>query len=200
MTEPPKRSRGRPKGSGKDDSALLSAVADLVLIDAIKPTTAMKRLIRQGIEKKTILDSERAATLRRLQEKWKESPETLKAQAQARLDAKKEKEEQERRQRRSSGRRISHDNMRDTWGGVLGQSLNQFALGPKIPDWMLAATTCNPAETYDLQKSAWQKMAEAEDFHRKINQEDSYMKIMREQDRIYKMMTGTYDPLTGRFK
>lgn len=105
MTEPLKRSRGRPKGSGKDDSTLLAAVADLLLTESIKPTTAMKRVIRQGVQKKTILDTATASTLRRLQEKWGMHHVALSAEAQARLDARKakEKEERERQQRRSHG-------------------------------------------------------------------------------------------------
>ena len=105
MTEPLKRSRGRPKGSGKDDSALLAAVADLLLTESIKPTTAMKRLIRQGVQKKTILETATASTLRRLQEKWGMHHVAISAEAQARLDARKakEKEESERQQRRSHG-------------------------------------------------------------------------------------------------
>ena len=76
MTDMNKR-KGRPKGSEKDDSAALAAIADMILADpTLRPTTAMRRY------KKKAPPSE----IRRLQVKWKERGETLLAQAQARAE------------------------------------------------------------------------------------------------------------------
>jgi hypothetical protein len=63
-----KRSPGRPKGSGKNDSECLAEVADLLVRNPkLRPTTAMKQIIK--------MRSDRGATpetlLRRLQAKWK---------------------------------------------------------------------------------------------------------------------------------
>ena len=88
MTEPPQRPRGRPKGTGKDDSKLLAAVADRLLAVDIKPTTAMKHVIWESVQQKLIAQQSTAATLRRLQEKWAMSHETLKAEALERFKAK----------------------------------------------------------------------------------------------------------------
>ncbi|NOX94793.1 MAG: hypothetical protein GXP04_06750, partial [Alphaproteobacteria bacterium] len=53
--------RGRPKGSGIDDSDVLNRIAELILANSsLKPTTAIKKL---GIYDDSII--------RRLREKWK---------------------------------------------------------------------------------------------------------------------------------
>jgi hypothetical protein len=62
------RPRGRPPGEGKKDSPYLAQVADLVVSDSsLKPTTAMKRVMRSrndwGASDETLL--------RRWQVKWK---------------------------------------------------------------------------------------------------------------------------------
>jgi hypothetical protein len=78
---PPKRPRGRPPGTGIDDAATLTAVADtLVAHPGIKPTTAMKRTVR-GIQ---------PSHLRRLQEKWKVNSERLRTEARQRVQQRKE--------------------------------------------------------------------------------------------------------------
>lgn len=70
-----KRSRGRPRGPGKDDSPTLRKVADMLAGDPlIKPTTAMKRTLEKPDE----------TTLRRLQVKWKQSGAEYLANARAR--------------------------------------------------------------------------------------------------------------------
>jgi hypothetical protein len=72
------RRRGRPKGSGIDDAAVLGAIADtLVANDGMRPTTAMKRCVK-GIG---------ATHLRRLQVKWKLDGARLRAAALQRAEA-----------------------------------------------------------------------------------------------------------------
>jgi hypothetical protein len=69
-----KRPRGRPCGSGKNDLPQLAQVADLLLRDSsLKPTTAMKRVIR-GREDSEATD---ATLLRRWQVKWKKTGPSL---------------------------------------------------------------------------------------------------------------------------
>lgn len=80
---PHKRTRGRPPGTGLDDTKTMAAVADLVVAsenDARKvtPSGAMKLCVK-GIEDHH---------LRRLQVKWKAGSERLKAEAQERIRAK----------------------------------------------------------------------------------------------------------------
>ncbi|MBB3138949.1 hypothetical protein FHS26_006729 [Rhizobium pisi] len=78
-----KRPRGRPAGSGIDDSRFLNEVADLLLANTrLKPTTAMRRVIttRKGA---WIAHSEEAM-LRRLQDKWKAHKAVFTAEAQRR--------------------------------------------------------------------------------------------------------------------
>jgi L-rhamnose mutarotase len=65
-----KRPRGRPRGSGKNDTHQLRQVAELLIRDpSLKPTTAMKRILRSrsgwGATDETLL--------RRWQIKWKEN-------------------------------------------------------------------------------------------------------------------------------
>lgn len=84
----PRRSRGRPPGSGIDDAARLAAVADLLLANpALKPTTAMKRVVRK------IEDSD----LRRLQVKWKADGPRLQLEAEARARKRAQQAETRRR-------------------------------------------------------------------------------------------------------
>ncbi|MGA2999901.1 hypothetical protein [Bradyrhizobium sp.] len=69
MTEVTKRGRGRPAGTGKADQPHLARVADLLVADSsLKPTSAMKQVLRTGsdwgVTDETIL--------RRWQVKWKE--------------------------------------------------------------------------------------------------------------------------------
>jgi hypothetical protein len=46
MNNHDKRGRGRPIGTGKDDSSTLSRVADLIAANpALRPTTAIKRVV-----------------------------------------------------------------------------------------------------------------------------------------------------------
>jgi hypothetical protein len=75
-----KRPRGRPRGSGKNDSAELACVADLLVKEpSLSAAAAMKRVIggRQGSETPETL-------LRRLQVKWKQQKESLLAAAKER--------------------------------------------------------------------------------------------------------------------
>ena len=74
MTDDTNRPRGRPKGSGKDDSAALDRIADLLVANpTLKPTTAMKRT---GVRN--------PSDIRRLQVKWKAAREDLLAAARKR--------------------------------------------------------------------------------------------------------------------
>jgi hypothetical protein len=72
-----KKRRGRPVGSGKDDSAVLQAIAGRILQDpTLKPTAVYKRL-----------DAEWTfASVRRIQDKWRTAKVGLLAEAQARRD------------------------------------------------------------------------------------------------------------------
>lgn len=65
-----KRSRGRPPGEGKKDTPYLVQVADLMVRDpSLKPTTAMKRIMRNRTD-----GGETDETLvRRWQVKWKKN-------------------------------------------------------------------------------------------------------------------------------
>lgn len=73
-----KRSRGRPRGTGLNDSPALRKVADLLATDPVlKPTTAIKR----------VLDKPDETAVRRLQGKWKDHGAKYLADAQARRAA-----------------------------------------------------------------------------------------------------------------
>ncbi|QIG79436.1 hypothetical protein [Stakelama tenebrarum] len=77
MTDDIKR-RGRPKGSEKDDSEALAAIADLMLTEPnLKPTTAMRRFNRNANE----------STIRRWQSKWRQRKAALLAEAKDRRAA-----------------------------------------------------------------------------------------------------------------
>lgn len=72
---PDKRKRGRPTGTGKNDTLYLQRIADLLLAEPkLKPTTAIKRVIFKRADQ-----SEQDITLvRRLQGKWQTvGPELL---------------------------------------------------------------------------------------------------------------------------
>lgn len=76
MTEA-NRGKGRPKGSEKDDSRALSAIADMILtMPTLKATTAMRRHKRDASD----------ADIRRWQGKWKERRPALLAAAQTRAE------------------------------------------------------------------------------------------------------------------
>ena len=73
-----KRQRGRPIGTGLDDSPELSALADVLLeFPNLKPTTAMRKILLRPSE----------AAVRRLQSKWKKQREGLLDEAEQRLAA-----------------------------------------------------------------------------------------------------------------
>jgi hypothetical protein len=75
MDSVPKRPRGRPKGSGKDDAAALNRVADMLVSNPdMKPTRAMKQCIKEIGE----------TELRRLQDKWKRHGADLRLAAEQR--------------------------------------------------------------------------------------------------------------------
>lgn len=78
----PKRPRGRPLGSGKNDDAYLARVADMIAADAgTKPTTAIKHVIYQRADASELDDT----LVRRLQGKWKLGHEAFLAAARARV-------------------------------------------------------------------------------------------------------------------
>lgn len=73
-----KRTRGRPRGTGLDDSPTLRKVADMLAADpSLKPTTAIKRA----------LDKPTETAVRRLQGKWQHQGTRYLADAQARRSA-----------------------------------------------------------------------------------------------------------------
>jgi hypothetical protein len=68
----PKRGRGRPRGTGKPDQAMLRQIASLLAEDpSLKPTTAIKRSI----------GTKNPSHIRRLQVKWKSEGSRLLADA-----------------------------------------------------------------------------------------------------------------------
>lgn len=78
-----KKAKGRPKGSEKDDNAVLAAIADMIFGNAtLRPTTAMRHIRRKAT------DSE----IRRWQSKWRSRKDTLLAQATARDEAKRQRD------------------------------------------------------------------------------------------------------------
>lgn len=80
------RKRGRPAGSGIDDSRFLMEVADLMHANpALKARGAMNQVIRR--HKGTSRVHSEAAMLRRLQDKWQKQGVALLAQAQRRAEA-----------------------------------------------------------------------------------------------------------------
>ncbi len=73
---------GRPRGSGKNDAPYLAKVAELLIGDpSLKPTTAMKRVIRG----RTDWDANDPTLLRRWQVKWKADGPSLLCAAQKRV-------------------------------------------------------------------------------------------------------------------
>lgn len=71
---------------------MLAAVANVVLAEDIKPTTAMKRLIRGKIkpEERQAKEHQINADVRRLQEKWARSGDELLAAARKRAEGREE--------------------------------------------------------------------------------------------------------------
>ncbi len=70
MSNKSKLQRGRPRGTGKDDSPLLRKIAVLMIDDdSLKMTTAIKRVLNNTELKPGEMP---ATVIRRLQHKWKE--------------------------------------------------------------------------------------------------------------------------------
>ncbi|TIL23799.1 MAG: hypothetical protein E5Y88_21600 [Mesorhizobium sp.] len=70
-----KRSRGRPRGTGKNDTVFLTMVADLMVkTPGLKYTTAMTRIVRQRTDWDAASPE---AAVRRWQVKWKVQGEAL---------------------------------------------------------------------------------------------------------------------------
>ncbi|WP_153005432.1 hypothetical protein [Aureimonas ureilytica] len=108
-----KRARGRPKGTGKDDSVPLNKVADKLLASpGMTPSAAMKQVISNNPKSVTYFES----TLRRLQVKWKEKGAEYMEMAHARVEAEKRRE----RERDAS------------YGSLHGTATEQFF--PRIPN------------------------------------------------------------------
>ena len=79
-----KRGRGRPPGEGKRDTPYLERAADLCVADpSMKPTTAMKRIMRTRND----WGSSDETLLRRWQVKWKGNAAALLSAARDRADA-----------------------------------------------------------------------------------------------------------------
>jgi len=69
-----KRPRGRPRGTGKNDSPYLALVADILIREpSLKPTTAMKRIIMMRYD---WLETDETL-IRRWQVKWKSTGDSL---------------------------------------------------------------------------------------------------------------------------
>jgi hypothetical protein len=78
-----KITKGRPKGSEKDDNAVLTALADMIFANpALRPTTAMRHFRRKATD----------AEIRRWQSKWRDRKEALLALAAARDEAKRQRD------------------------------------------------------------------------------------------------------------
>ncbi|SES21737.1 hypothetical protein [Sphingobium sp. YR768] len=95
------KSKGRPKGSEKNDDAALSAVADMIVINAgLRPTTAMRCFNKKATP----------SELRRWQAKWKERKEGYLADARLRVETKAREEVERRTASAQSSRpaRIGH--------------------------------------------------------------------------------------------
>jgi hypothetical protein len=74
MTDVAKLGRGRPIGTGKLDEPVLHKIADLLVADSsLKPTTAMKRILRTSSD----WDATDETMLRRWQVKWKADSATF---------------------------------------------------------------------------------------------------------------------------
>ena len=90
----PKKKRGRPIGSGKDDSALLNRVADLILDGGTSsPWSAIYRVVASAIPDAELkpLNVKRESIVRRLLRKWQRDSRTLIESAQLRRTAKAKK-------------------------------------------------------------------------------------------------------------
>jgi hypothetical protein len=88
--EAQKRGRGRPVGTGIDDSGVLAAIADMLVIDIGLPiATAYKRIVHRPSD----------ANIGRIHAKWRAQKETLIAEAKQR---KSDRVEAERRNREES--------------------------------------------------------------------------------------------------
>lgn len=123
-----KRSRGRPQGTGKNDTAVLEAVADLLhLTPAMRPTTAMKRVT---------LDAG-PSDIRRYQVKWRQQRGALMEAAVARAQAKLESSHRSR-SRRGVGttyrgtESATMKAMRDITNSPTMKALEQMANNPTL--------------------------------------------------------------------
>jgi hypothetical protein len=64
-----KRSRGRPRGSGKDDSTIMTQIANILVRNpSLKPTTAMRKILLTQEDSDPMNDP---TVIRRWQRKWK---------------------------------------------------------------------------------------------------------------------------------
>ena len=81
-----KRLRGRPRGTGKNDTRQLEQVAEFMISNlSLKPTTAMKQVIAS----RKSWDASDETLLRRWQEKWKMQGAKFLTQARQQAEAKK---------------------------------------------------------------------------------------------------------------
>lgn len=116
MTQAKKRGRGRPQGSGLNDSPTLTKMANLMVRDPVlRPTTAAKRVLKSPDE----------ATLRRLQAKWRAAGERYLEQARVRRDA---------------------DAPRASGTGTPNRILQQIERAQQIAGMALGGTTLGPVQ------------------------------------------------------
>lgn len=101
MTYDRKR-RGRPKGSEKDDTKILVAIADMLTENPdMKATAAMRRIKRDASD----------AEIHRWQDKWKQRKTGLLAEAAVRLMRSNEKERRKKPSRRPEFRVSTSSNL-----------------------------------------------------------------------------------------
>lgn len=170
MTE--KRQRGRPKGTGKDDTAYLAKVADiLVANEKLKPTTAMKQVMAS----KSWMESD-STLIRRWQEKWKATNHELMAAARQRM------QHRTAAQTEQTGRRFHASDLVAIMARTKSptqhaiDTLSTFTHQQRLMDQMIkVATVVRP----DPIKEVMRRMMEID--------EGPYMRVMRQMADIDRM-------------
>lgn len=163
-----KRSKGRPKGSEKDDYVVLAAVADRIFSNpALRPTSAMRQLRRKATD----------AEIRRWQSKWRDRKDSLLADASVRAEAKARREAE---QTSGTTRRANPVGLAAV-GGLLDTPAMRIARGLDLSPAMKAMEAYRNSPAMRLVREMENSPA-----MRLIRQlEDSgIMRIVREQQRM----------------